>query len=261
MRQQDRLGLILERLSSHSSVDVAELAGELGVSQASVRRDLQLLESQQLLTRTHGGAVASGVLYELPMRYRGGQRHEEKRAIARVAASLLDPGTASVGLNGGSTTTEVARALASYTGLRVVTNALNIAAELAVRSNIELVVCGGSARSESYELVGPLAELTLANINLDVAFIGVDGVTGAAGLTTHHEVEAQTNRSLLRSAARVIVVADSAKIGRRGFARISELSAVDDLVTDAAATDAQVAELERAGVKVHRASVVEVPSR
>jgi DeoR family transcriptional regulator, aga operon transcriptional repressor len=253
MRQQDRLGLILERLSRHSSVDVAELADDLGVSQASVRRDLQLLESQQLLTRTHGGAVASGVLYELPMRYRGGQRHEEKRAIARVAASLLGSGTASVGLNGGSTTTEVARALASYTGLRVVTNALNIAAELAVRSNIELVVCGGSARSESYELVGPLAELTLANINLDVAFIGVDGVTGAAGLTTHHEVEAQTNRSLLRSAARVIVVADSAKIGRRGFARISELSAVDDLVTDAAATDDQVAELEREGVRVHRA--------
>jgi DeoR family transcriptional regulator of aga operon len=261
MRQQDRLGLILERLSSHSSVDVAELADQLGVSQASVRRDLQLLESQQLLTRTHGGAVASGVLYELPMRYRGGQRHEEKRAIARVAASLLEPGTASVGLNGGSTTTEVARALASYSGLRVVTNALNIAAELAVRSNIELVVCGGSARSESYELVGPLAELTLANINLDVAFIGIDGVTGAAGLTTHHEVEAQTNRSLLRSAARVIVVADSGKIGRRGFARISELSAVDDLVTDSAATDAQVAELERAGVRVHRASLSEPPPR
>ena len=253
MRQQDRLGLILERLNRHGSVDVARLAAELDVSQASVRRDLQLLESQQLLTRTHGGAVASGVLYELPMRYRGGQRHEEKRAIARVAAALLEPGTASVGLNGGSTTTEVARALASYTGLRVVTNALNIAAELAVRSNIELVVCGGSARSESYELVGPLAELTLANINLDVAFIGVDGVTGAAGLTTHHEVEAQTNRFLLRSAARVIVVADSAKIGRRGFARISELSAVDDLVTDAAATDDQVAELEAAGVKVYRA--------
>jgi DeoR family transcriptional regulator of aga operon len=253
MRQQDRLGIILERLGSTSSVDVAELAEELAVSQASVRRDLQLLESQQLLTRTHGGAVAAGVLYELPMRYRGGQRHEAKRAIAKYAAELLGPDVSSVGLNGGSTTTEVGRALASRSGLRVVTNALNIAAELAVRSNIELVVCGGSARSESYELVGPLAELTLSNINLDVAVIGVDGVSASAGLTTHHEVEAQTNRSLLRSAMRVIVVADSSKIGRRGFARISEIGAVSDLVTDSEATDADVTELERAGVRVHRA--------
>jgi DeoR family transcriptional regulator, aga operon transcriptional repressor len=255
MRQQDRLGFVLERLSSQGSVDVAALAADLGVSQASVRRDLQLLESQQLLTRTHGGAVASGVLYELPMRYRGGQRHEAKRAIARCAVSLLGGDVSSVGLNGGSTTTEVARALASHSGLRVVTNALNIAAELAVRSNIELVVCGGSARSESYELVGPLAELTLANINLDVAVIGVDGVSLQAGLTTHHEVEAQTNRSLLNTAARVIVVADSTKIGRRGFARISEVRAAHDLVTDTDARDADVRELERAGVRVHCAEV------
>jgi DeoR family transcriptional regulator, aga operon transcriptional repressor len=252
MRQQDRLGFILERLSQHNSVDVSDLAAELSVSQASVRRDLQLLESQQLLTRTHGGAVASGVLYELPMRYRGGQRHEAKRAIARVTAGLLEEEVTSVGLNGGSTTTEVARALASRSGLRVVTNALNIAAELAVRSNIELVVCGGSARSESYELVGPLAEMTLSNINLDVAIIGVDGVSVTAGLSTHHEVEAQTNRSLLRSAARVIVVADSSKIGRRGFARIAEITAATDLVTDAEARADDVAELERAGLKVHQ---------
>jgi DeoR family transcriptional regulator, aga operon transcriptional repressor len=255
MRQQDRLGAILERLSSEGSVDVARLSADLDVSQASVRRDLQLLEGQQLLTRTHGGAVASGVLYELPMRYRGGQRHEAKRAIARYAAGLLGQDVTSVGLNGGSTTTEVARALASHAGLRVVTNALNIAADLAVRSNIELVVCGGSARSESYELVGPLAELTLSNINLDVAVIGVDGVSAVAGLTTHHEVEAQTNRCLLRTAERVIVVADSTKIGRRGFARISELSGVSELVTDAEATDAAVGELERAGLRVHRAPV------
>jgi DeoR family transcriptional regulator, aga operon transcriptional repressor len=252
MRQQDRLGLILERLSTRSSVDVGDLAAELSVSQASVRRDLQLLESQQLLTRTHGGAVASGVLYELPMRYRGGQRHEQKRAIARHAAGLLGPEVTSVGLNGGSTTTEVARALSARSGLRVVTNALNIAAELAVRTNIELVVSGGSARSESYELVGPLAELTLSRINLDVTVLGVDGVSAGAGLTTHHEVEAQTNRSLLRAAARVIVVADSSKLGRRGFARIEEVGAVSDLVTDDEAADADVDELERAGVTVHR---------
>src|SRR4051812_10349415 len=169
MRQEDRLGQILQQLNQHGTVAVLALADRLDVSEASVRRDLHLLETQQLLTRTHGGAVASGVLYELPMRYRGGEHHDAKRAIARAAIALLPAEVSSVGLNGGTTTTEVARALAARPGLRVVTNALNIASELAVRSNIELVVCGGSARTESYELVGPLAELTLGNVNIDVA--------------------------------------------------------------------------------------------
>jgi DeoR family transcriptional regulator of aga operon len=254
MRQQDRLGLILERLNRHSTVSVLDLAESLEVSAASIRRDLQLLEDQQLLTRTHGGAVASGVLYELPMRYRGGQHQAAKRAIARAAVALLSPQVASVGLNGGSTTTEVARALASRSGLRIVTNALNIASELAVRTNIDLVVSGGNARPESYELVGPLADMTLSNINIDVAIIGVDGVSATAGLTTHHEAEAQTNRSLLRAAEQVIVVADSTKIGRRGFARISEIGVVAHLITDTAAGPADIRDLERAGVKVHQVS-------
>ncbi len=251
MRQEDRLGHVLRQLSDQGSVGVAELAEQLGVSEASVRRDLHLLEQQKLLTRTHGGAVASGVLYELPMRYRGGQHHDAKRVIARAVADLVPEDVGSVGLNGGTTTTEVARALAGRSGLRVVTNALNIASELAVRSNIELVVCGGSARSESYELVGPLAELTLSNVNLEVAIIGVDGITPQAGLTTHHEVEAHTNRALLRSAERVFVVADSSKLGRRGFATIAPVEAATVIVTDADADPAAVEELRKLGPDVH----------
>jgi DeoR family transcriptional regulator, aga operon transcriptional repressor len=251
MRQDVRLGLILQRLNESGSVGVTELAEELGVSEASVRRDLHRLEQQNLLTRTHGGAVASGVLYELPMRYRGGQHHDAKRAIATAAVALVTPETQSVGLNGGTTTTEVARALTGRPGLRVVTNALNIASELAVRSTIELVVCGGSARPESYELVGPLAEQTLAHINLDLAFIGVDGISLGAGLTTHHEVEAQTNRALARTAERVAVVADSSKIGRRGFAKIGDLAMASDLITDTAAPDDAVQALRTAGLTVH----------
>jgi DeoR family transcriptional regulator, aga operon transcriptional repressor len=252
MRQEDRLGFILEKLSRQTSVGVPELALELDVSQASVRRDLRLLEDQQLLTRTHGGAVASGVLYELPMRYRGGQRRDAKRAIARRVLDLLPADVTSIGLNGGSTTTEVARALMSHGQLRVVTNALNIASELAVRAQIDLVVCGGSARAESYELVGPIAEATLAGLNLDVVILGVDGITAKAGLTTHHEVEAQTDRALLNTAERVIVVADSTKVGRRAFARISEIAAVADVITNSGADPQAVADLEAAGVVVHQ---------
>jgi DeoR family transcriptional regulator of aga operon len=251
MRQEDRLGLILRHLNEHGSVGVGTLADTFGVSEASVRRDLQLLEKQKLLTRTHGGAVASGVLYELPMRYRGGQQYAAKRAIAAKTIEILPPDAASVGLNGGSTTTEVARALAATRSVRVVTNALNIASELAVRSNIELVVCGGSARAESYELVGPLAEMTLSSINLDVAVIGVDGISITAGFTTHHEVEAHTNRALVRAAERVVVVADSSKLGKRGFARIVDVNAVSDIITDSGADAEDLAALRRAGPTVH----------
>src|SRR3954466_6954785 len=257
MRQDVRLGRILQRLNESGSGGVTELADELDVSEASVRRDLHRLEEQNLLTRTHGGAVASGVLYELPMRYRGGQHYDAKRAIAEAATALIPAEATSVGLNGGTTTTEVSRALAARSGLRVVTNALNIASELAVRSNIELVVCGGSARAESYELVGPLAELVLAHINLDIAVIGVDGLTPTAGLTTHHEVEANTNRALVRAAERVIVVADSSKLGKRGFARICDVATASDIVTDAGADHRAVADLERLGPRVH---VVQVAS-
>src|SRR3954469_7278987 len=256
MRQEDRLGQILQQLNQHGTVAVLALADRLDVSEATVRRDLHLLEEQKLLTRTHGGAVASGVLYELPMRYRGGQHYEAKRAIAEAATALIPVEATSVGLNGGTTTTEVSRALASRSGLRVVTNALNIASELAVRSNIELVVCGGSARAESYELVGPLAELTLANINLDIAIIGVDGISASAGFTTHHEVEAHTNRALVRAAERVIVVADSSKVGRRGFAKIADIAVASDIVTDGGVDPHDVAELRRLGPQVH---VVDVP--
>src|SRR5437762_6811966 len=120
MRQEARLGTILERIGANGSVGVTELAADLGVSVASVRRDLHLLEGQHLLTRTHGGAVSTGVLYELPMRYRGGRHHEEKRRIAQAAAALLTDGVVSVALSGGTTTTEVARVLATRSGLKVV---------------------------------------------------------------------------------------------------------------------------------------------
>src|SRR5579871_3649688 len=232
MRQSDRLSSVLERLSGNGSVGVGDLARDLGVSAATIRRDLRLLEAQHLLARTHGGAVAHGVLYELPLRYRSGRHGEEKQRIAREAASRVTEGTA-IGLTGGTTTTEVARALVAVPRLTVVTNSLSIASELAVRPNLKLVVTGGVARGESYELVGPLAEASLAGLNVDRVFIGVDGISARAGLTTHHEIEAHTNRALIDRAEVVTVVADSSKLGVTAFAQICELGRVTELITDA----------------------------
>jgi DeoR family transcriptional regulator of aga operon len=249
MRQPDRLSRIVEQISTNGSVGVGDLAETLGVSAATVRRDLQLLEEQRLLARTHGGAVAHGVLYELPLRYRSARRPEDKARIAQAAAQRVADGSA-IGMTGGTTTTEVARALSDRRQLTVVTNSLNIASELAVRPNLKLVVTGGVARAESYELVGPLAEAALASFNLDVVLVGVDGISVAAGLTTHHDVEAHTNRALIARARRVVVVTDSSKIGQVAFARICDLESVDEVISDTGADDEEVGRLREAGVEV-----------
>ena len=249
MRQPDRLETILGWLSGNGSVNVADISQELGVSAATVRRDLDFLERQRLLARTHGGAVAQGVLYELPLRYKGGRHKEEKLRIAREAATRVAAGHA-VGLTGGTTTTEVARALVDHERLTLVTNALNIASEMALRPNLKLVVTGGVARSESYELIGPIAEASLAGLNLDIVFVGADGISLEAGLTTHNEVEARTNRALIERSRSIIVVADSSKIGLVAFARICEITAVGKLITDRAANPQTLSALADAGVKI-----------
>jgi DeoR family transcriptional regulator of aga operon len=233
----------LARVEQTGAVDVNDLAGLLGVSGATVRRDLQTLSAGKLLVRTHGGAVAKpidGVT--------GNGRLPEKRRIGAAAAKLVDRG-AVVGLTGGTTALEVARALADRTDVTFVTNAINIASELVGRPGLRLVVIGGIVR-QSYELVGPAAEAMLANYHLDIAFIGVDGLTLHEGCTTHDEMEAQTDLAFLRRARRSVVVADSSKIGKVTFARISPVSGVDDIVTDRAATSDQVDGLRSAGVQV-----------
>ena len=249
VRKADRFGRILELLSQGGSVAVSDLSAELGVSEATIRRDLRALDEQRLLERAHGGAVSQGTAYELPVRYRAGHARVEKQRIARAAVERVGDGDV-VALTGGTTTTEVGRQLARLSGLSVVTNALNIAAELAVRPNLKLIVTGGVARGASYELVGPLAESTLHSINIDVAFVGVDGIDRDAGLTTQNETEAATNRVLIERSRRVIVVADASKLGRVVFASICPVSAVTELVTQADADPGQVDKLRAAGLTV-----------
>jgi DeoR family transcriptional regulator, aga operon transcriptional repressor len=244
MRKQERLSAILDRVAERGSVDVNDLASALGVSGATVRRDLQALSSGRLLVRTHGGAVAKLVVAG------DGSSHmaAEKRRIGAAAASLVDDG-AVVGFTGGTTALEVARALAHRSDITFVTNAINIASELVGRPGLRLVVIGGIVRS-SFELVGPAAEAMLANYHLDIAFIGVDGLTPEEGCTTHDEMEAQTDLAFLRRSRRSIVVADSSKIGKVTFARICTVAQVDDIVTDRGVTGEQLRSLSSAGAHV-----------
>ncbi|MBV8943058.1 MAG: DeoR/GlpR transcriptional regulator [Solirubrobacterales bacterium] len=245
----ERLRAILNLTDPESTTAVDELASALSVSSATVRRDLAQLASQGLVLRSHGGAVRVDRGYELPIRYRETSQAAEKRRIGQAAAALVEDG-AVVGFTGGTTTMEVSRALATRRDLTVVTNALNIGAELALRPNIRLVVTGGMARSASFELSGPAAERTIQDYNIDLAFIGVDGVDSNSGCTTHNDSEALTNAALVRRAARVVVVADHTKLGQVKFVKICDIDAVDLIVTDSGASEAQLAPFGAAHIEV-----------
>ncbi|MBB5075043.1 DeoR/GlpR family DNA-binding transcription regulator [Nonomuraea endophytica] len=256
MSRYDRWNAILELLAQEGRLSVEEAAQALEVSTATIRRDFDQLAQQQMLMRTRGGAVAQSVSYDLPLRYKTARHADEKHRIAAAAAELVNPG-AVIGLNGGTTTSELARTLATQStlesGFTIVTNALNIASELTVRQHVKIVVTGGVARQQSYELIGPLANGVLDQVTLDAAFLGVDALDAELGASAHHEGEASVNHLLVSRAAQVVVVADSSKIGKRAFARICPLSEIDTLVTDEQLSDALFDQISEAGVKVIRA--------
>ncbi|GAA3377683.1 DeoR/GlpR family DNA-binding transcription regulator [Streptomyces sannanensis] len=251
---------MLKLLAERRQLEVESVAEELDVSPATIRRDLDHLAEQQLLTRTRGGAVAHTVSYDLPLRYKSVRQSSEKERIARAAAAMVRRGMV-VGLNGGTTATEVARALATRPDwpekadeplLTIVTNALNIANELAVRPQVKVVATGGVAMPLSFELVGPLAGLILREVSLDIAFLGVDAVDAENGASAHNEHEANINALLAARARRLVVVADSSKLGGHAFTRICETSAIDTLITDSGAPD-EVRKFEERGVTVVQA--------
>lgn len=258
MDRHERLTGLLELLGQRGKLDVDETAREMGVSAATIRRDFDHLAAQQLVTRTHGGAVAQNVAYDLPLRYKTARHAPEKERIGRAAAATVSRG-AVVGMNGGTTTTEVAHALVVRSdltsggdepALTVVTNALNIANELVVRPQVKVVVTGGVARAQSFELTGPLATRILEEITLDVLFLGVDAVDPDQGAFAHHEGEANINRLMAARARRVVVVADSSKLDTSAFARICPIATVRTLITDTGAPADLVRRFETQGVTV-----------
>lgn len=255
MKRAARLHAILDLLAADGEVTVEELVERFGASPATTRRDLDSLAEQRLLTRTHGGAVAQTVAYELPLRYKSHLRTHEKESIAQTAAALVTPGMV-VGLSGGTTTTAIAAALAAREdlaaegGITVVTNAVNIAAQLATRPEVKVVVTGGVIHSRTYELVGPFVEQLLRGVRLDLAFIGVNGMDAAAGATTQDEREAAVNRMMAERARRAVVVTDGSKLGVEAFSTVGGSELFATVITDRGADGAAVDALRAAGYSV-----------
>lgn len=239
---------IMDRLASRQSVTVPELANQLGVSESTIRRDLQDLEEQGQLKRTHGGAISKEVSsFEPSLQEKVIHYPDEKSAIATKAISLIEAGD-TILLDSGTTTLQIARHLPDLE-MTVATNSLQIGQEIANLSKVKLLFLGGELRPTTGAFVGPLSELLLSQINVDKLFLGANAVELARGVTTPNTVEAATKRAMIRSAREVILVADHSKFGKISLVKVCDFSDLDLFLTDTPAPQEYVSLFERLGVE------------
>ncbi len=257
-KTEKRAKEILHLLLHSGKTSVEELTSRFATSPASIRRDLARLEEQGLVHRTHGGAMLAGhagqLLYE-PFRFdasfkeREGRFTREKQQIGLAAVELVGE-RETVGITAGTTTTQVARVLANRTGIRVMTNALNIAMELSGIDGLEVDLTGGCIRwAGAFSLTGPIALETVQNAVFDTLFLGVTGMHPQFGATTIQAEEALLFRAMARRAKRVVVVCDSSKIGMVSQSVIFQVSQINVLVTDQGISDEDVMAFQQLGIR------------
>ena len=242
---------ILDIVSARRAARLEDLGQALGVSTATVRRDLDELAAQGLLRRVHGGAVANELPPEPHFEVKAAEAADEKERIAARAVGLIARDE-TIYLDSGSTTLALARLLRGWDGLTVVTNSLPIANELGGHGP-RVILVGGEYRPTSQAFVGPLSRHLLENVHVSKALVGTYALSLDDGLSTTDASEAFTKALALDRATEVVVLADSRKLGTTSFARAGRLDQVDVLVTDAQADDHLVGELERRGLTVLKA--------
>jgi DeoR/GlpR family transcriptional regulator of sugar metabolism len=235
MLAQQRQSAILELIRRHGGARVSQLVVQFGVSDMTIRRDLEALADRGLVDKVHGGATIAGPgsTEEPGFDAKSVRQRAEKSAIAARAALLVEPGTA-VALSAGTTTAALAALLVDVPGLTVVTNSIPVADTLYHPGRPDqTVVLTGGIRTPSDALAGPVAEAAVAALNFDVLFLGVHGMSPRTGFTTPNLMEAGTNRLLVAAARRLVVLADHTKWETVGIATIAPLENADVLVTDA----------------------------
>ncbi|MCX2679245.1 transcriptional repressor AgaR [Galbibacter sp. EGI 63066] len=225
-----RRSLILQKLDENGQVNVNELSDLLGVSEVTIRNDLDKLEKNNLLIRAHGGAFKTNNL-ALTVTEKKKINLDIKRAIGKKAASFINEDD-SIILDSGTTTFEISNNLSSYKRLTVISNALDIINNLAHFDNLEVFMPGGYLKEFSMSMVGPMAERNFKQLYCNKLFLGVDGIKPNTGVFTHYMEEAYLNQIMIDIAEEVIVVSDSSKFKKTGFAFISNFDKIHKLVTD-----------------------------
>ncbi|GEO06473.1 DeoR family transcriptional regulator [Adhaeribacter aerolatus] len=246
----ERRVIILNKLEADGQVDVGALSEELKVSEVTIRNDLRRLEQKNMLIRARGGAIKlDRVGVDFALSDKNKKHLEEKKNIGFAAAQLVEEGDTII-LDSGTTTLEIAKNLTNLTELTVITNALNVANQLAEHQNANVIVPGGFLRKNSLSLVGATAEESFRNYFCDKLFLAVDGFSTTHGLSTPNVEEAHLNRIMIDISKKVIVVTDSSKFLKRSFAFIAPISEVDVVVTDAGIPLEDQKKLENMGIQV-----------
>jgi DeoR family transcriptional regulator of aga operon len=247
---EERRRAILEILQHDGRVLVGHLARRFRTSQVTIRKDLDALQGRGLIHRTHGGGLPTrhGALEDPTLREKEKLHREEKLRIAAAAARMVSEGQVVI-LDSGTTTTAIARALRHFQNLTIVTNGVNIVAELA-GSSVEVILTGGTVRKNSFSLVGPLAEESLRCLHADILFLGVDGFDVSYGLSTPNLLEAKVNRVMVEVATRTVAACDSSKFGRRSLSLIVPTAALQDVITDRGVPKSDLRALRKAGIAV-----------
>jgi DeoR/GlpR family transcriptional regulator of sugar metabolism len=250
MLAQQRQTAILDLIRRHGGVRVSQLVTRFGVSDMTIRRDLEALAERGLVDKVHGGATVAGPgsTEEPGFDAKSVRQRAEKRAIAARAVQLVEPGTA-IALSAGTTTASLATLLIDVPELTVVTNSIPVADVLyQARRPDHTVVLSGGIRTPSDALAGPVAEVAISSLNVDVLFLGVHGMSPRTGFTTPNLMEAGTNRRLVGAARRLVVLADHTKWETIGIATIAPLEDADVLISDTGLPPDAVAQLrERVG--------------
>lgn len=241
---------ILNRLSQTGKVSVMDLSAELEVSAVTIRKDLKLLEDKNLLYRSHGIAITQNpYVTDRHVTEKEKIRSEEKTQIAAKAASLVDEKDYII-LASGTTINEMARQLRNHKHVTVISASLIASQILNTNPEIEVIQLGGEIRKSSSSVVGPSAERAFEIYNCNKLFLGVDGIDPEYGLTTTNAMEASLNKCMIKAAQKIIVLADSSKLNRKGFGKICPIEQVDILITDNAADQNTIKILEEKGIEV-----------
>ncbi len=228
--QEERIQEIIKILEREDRVLINDLCETFNTTPVTIRKDLDLLEKQGVLKRTHGGAILHKPLFRgLALNEKEKLNSDEKERIAEEAAKMINEGDVII-IDSGSTTTFLARKMKGMKGVTVITNAVNIALELA-DSDLEVILTGGALQKNSSTLVGPLADEMLKKISADKLFHGVDGVDYDLGLTTPDIIEANTSRVMMERAGENILLVDSSKFGRRSLGVICQIKDIDKIIT------------------------------
>jgi DeoR family transcriptional regulator, aga operon transcriptional repressor len=250
MLSEERQRAILELLHRDGRVLVIDLARQFHTSQVTIRKDLEILHVKGRVHRTHGGALpaSDGALEDSSLREKEKLHRKEKLQIAAAAARMVTEGQVVI-LDSGTTTAAIARALRNHQHLTIITNAVNIAAELS-GSALEVILTGGSLRKNSFSLVGPIAEETLHKLHADILFLGVDGFDVQHGLSTPNLLESKVNRAMIEISKTTVAVCDSSKFGKRSLSLIAPTSSLQHVITDSGIPKAALSALKKSGVAV-----------